>query len=596
MTKTTANIGTRPDYKLLSGLFFRLLPYQILLIVINAVNSIVDSLFASNVIGTDSMSAIGLYSPMNHFLYALSIMLVSGSQLLYGLHIGKSPERIRSVFSVDIIFSTGISVLTSLLLVAGAVTNATRVFTDSAVEQTLLNEYLIGQAIGIPALVLGQQLFAFLSLENQTKRTMAASLSCFISNGLLDVLFIVIIPMGTFGLGLASSVSEWIFLGVQAVYFLKGRSSLKFSFKSFNWHDVGEIIRRGYSGALSRFVEMFRCIVVNLLIMNYVGSIGLSSFAASNSLLGVVWALPFGYVAVLRMLMSISIGEEDRQSLVDSMRIIFRKAVPLMCVVSVILILLAHPLTRLFYRDISDPVYDMTVMGFRLLPACMPLAVISLAFACYAQAIQKKVMSIVLPVIDGFVGVSCLSLFLIPLLKMNGLYLANILNGVICIFVILAFSWKDQRRFPRNIEELLAIPAGFEEADTKRLDVTVRNMDEVEDISKQIIAFCTDLGIDRRRAFLSGLAMEEMASNVVLHGFKKDKKKHHSVDIRVIYSNDTLLLRLRDNCRPFDPSARSELLNEEDPIRNIGIRIVFQISHSVHYQNLLGLNVLTIRI
>ena len=55
------------DYRLLSRLFFRLLPYQILLIVINAVNGIVDGLFASNAIGTDAMSAIGLYAPMNHF-------------------------------------------------------------------------------------------------------------------------------------------------------------------------------------------------------------------------------------------------------------------------------------------------------------------------------------------------------------------------------------------------------------------------------------------------------------------------------------------------------------------------------------------------
>ena len=226
----------------------------------------------------------------------------------------------------------------------------------------------------------------------------------------------------------------------------------------------------------------------------------------------------------------------------------------------------------------------------------MPLAVISLCFACYAQAIQKKAMSIVLPVIDGFAGVTCLSLFLLPAMKMNGLYLANILNGVICFAVITAFAWKAQGRCPRNVEELLAIPAGFEAPDTKRLDVTVRNMDDVVNISRQVMAFCGDLGADRRRTYLAGLSLEEMASNVVLHGFKKDKKKHHSVDIRVMYSEDTLLLRLRDDCRPFDPASRADLLNEEDITRNIGIRTVFQTAQSVQYQNLLGLNVLTIRI
>ncbi len=61
------------EFRLLSGLFFRLLPYQILLIVINAVNGIVDSLYASNAIenGKAAMGAIGLFGPFNHFLYAV---------------------------------------------------------------------------------------------------------------------------------------------------------------------------------------------------------------------------------------------------------------------------------------------------------------------------------------------------------------------------------------------------------------------------------------------------------------------------------------------------------------------------------------------
>ena len=67
---------------ILTELFFRLLPYQILLSVISAVNGIVDSLYASNALGKTAMSAIGLYGPFNHFFYAMSILLVAGSQIL----------------------------------------------------------------------------------------------------------------------------------------------------------------------------------------------------------------------------------------------------------------------------------------------------------------------------------------------------------------------------------------------------------------------------------------------------------------------------------------------------------------------------------
>ena len=60
MKTATLPTGHTSDFHLLSRLFFRLLPYQVLLIVINAVNGIVDGLFASNAIGSEAMSAIGL--------------------------------------------------------------------------------------------------------------------------------------------------------------------------------------------------------------------------------------------------------------------------------------------------------------------------------------------------------------------------------------------------------------------------------------------------------------------------------------------------------------------------------------------------------
>lgn len=584
------------DYKLLTRLFFRLLPYQILLIVINAVNGIVDGLFASNAIGPDAMGAIGLFTPMTHFLYALSITLVSGSQLLYGIYIGKQPERVHSVFSVDLIVSFGVSVLTALVMVLSVVTHATGVMVSDPVQQKMFNEYLIGQAVGIPALVIGQQLFAFLSLENQTKRTMAASIVCFGGNALMDLLLTVVLPLGTFGLGLASSIGEWMFLLVQITYFISGKSQMKFSVKSCNWKDAPDIVRRGYSGALSRFVEMFRCIVVNALILKFVGGIGLSAFSASNSFLGVIWALPFGMVSVERMLFSISMGEEDRESLVGTMRVVLRIGVPIMCCVMALIVIFAGPLTRMFYRDVTDPLYNMTFMGFRMLPFCMPLAVVSLSFACYSQAAEKKLMSVVLPVVDGFVGVTGCSLFLIPLMKMNGLYLANILNGFICLLVILVFAWKAKGHLPKNMEDLMWIPEGFGATEDERLDITVRSVEDVVDVAKQVRAFCEERGIDSVRAYHSALALEEMAGNVVLHGFTKDRRKNHSADIRVIHRGDDLILRVRDDCVPFDPETRTALFEPEDRVHNIGIRLVYRIAKKIVYQNLLGCNVLTMEV
>ena len=50
---------------MITNLFFRLLPVQILLLAIGSINSVIDGVMASNFIGTDAMTVTGLYMMMN---------------------------------------------------------------------------------------------------------------------------------------------------------------------------------------------------------------------------------------------------------------------------------------------------------------------------------------------------------------------------------------------------------------------------------------------------------------------------------------------------------------------------------------------------
>lgn len=587
--------GKSSEFKLLTRLFFKLLPYQVLLLIITSVNGIVDSLYASHVIGQSAMSAIGLFGPLNHFLYAASIMFVGGSQVLYGRYLARDRNRINHLFTVTLMVSGGLGLLTSVLLVVGVNSGATHVLVNTQPDLKMLNDYILGQAVGIPALIIGQQLFSFLSLENRRRWTMTASIICFAANWIGDQLFIASFRWGTFGLGLGTSISEWVFLAVLALYYILGKSEWKFSLKGCKWGDAPQIVKLGYSGALSRFVEMFRCLIVNFLILKYVGSVGVSSFAASNSVLAVIWPVIFGMVAVARMLFTIYTGEEDRRSLVDVMKIVMNHGMTVVLVMVAGLVLLAEPLTRLFFRDPLDPIYNYTLMGFRLLPLCMPLSLWSLIFVPYAQTVERKVISVVLPIVDGMVGVVVCSFILIPLMQMNGLYISNILNGVICAAVILIGAWIVLKRFPRNLEDLMAIPERIGVGPDERIDISITSLEEVADISRRIGSFCEERGIDVRRAFFASLCMEEMAGNIVTHGFTKDKKRH-SADIRVVHKDDSILLRIRDDCTAFNPTEYHKVMKMDEDGKNAGIQLVYGIAREVQYQNLLGMNVLTILI
>ena len=591
----TASFHTS-DSRMVTMLLFRLLPVQILLAAVGTVNGIVSGLFAGNFVGEAAMSAIALYSPIKLLMNALIALLFGGSTILCGSYLGRNQqEKVQSLFSLDIFLAAAVGAVFCLFMIILGFFNLSAFVTRDDAVRLVFNQYLLGQAIGVLPFFLGKQLSAFLSMGNKFNLTTAASLIMIAVNALLNYLFVIILHWGIFGVALAYSLGNWAFFAVQAQYFLRKDSPLHFTVHQVSWHESGNVIKIGLPGAASAIYQSLLGLIVNTLITVYVGSAGLSAFAASDSTLCFFWSIPAGMLAVSRMLLSISVGEEDRQTLTDVMRNMVRCFVPLMCVVSVVIILLAVPFTRQYYRDPSAPVYMMTVRAFQILPLSMPLSVISMHFVCYGQVSDKQVLVHILSALDGVICIAAFTALLIPGHGMNGVYIANVLNGVVTFLTVILYAILKNHRLPKNMEELMVIPDSFGVAENDRMDLTVRSMEEVVIVAERVQLFCREKGLDARRSFLAGLVMEEMAGNVVDHGFQKDKKKH-SVDIRIVYKNNGLLLRIRDDCRPFDPAERKELTDPTDPASNIGIRLVFQIADEVEYQCILGLNVLTIRI
>ncbi|MBE5849905.1 MAG: hypothetical protein E7298_07075 [Lachnospiraceae bacterium] len=588
--------NAQSNMKLTSKLLFRLLPLQIFLALIGSINAIISGLFATNFVGVNAMTAVGLYSPINMLIYAISTMLVGGATIMCGKYMGKNEdEKVQNVFSVAVVLSTAIALFFIVLFLTFGLFDLTGFIAKDPEVRPLFNSYLAGQAVGLLPLILGNQLAAFLSLENRVSRTTIASVTYIFVNIVLNYIFVGKLQMEAFGLALASSLGLWVYFLIQAQYFFTKGSELKFFRRHLDWSETKDIIIIGIPGAASFGYQTLRGFIVNALLMAYVGAAGVSALASSDGLLRLAWGLPGGMMAVSRMVMSISIGEEDRQTLTDVMRNMFRRFIPLMCAICGVIIACAVPLAKLYYKDTSEPVFMMTVWGFRLLPLSMPLAIICMHFTVYAQSSGKQLLVHILSILDGVVDVALFTAILIRPIGMNSVYIANVLNGVVTTIVVVMYSMIKIKRFPHRMDELMVIPDNFGFSEDERLDISVRKEDEVVKVSRAVNDFCIKRGIDNRRAYMASLFLEEMAGNIVEHGFTKDGKDH-SIDIRVVHKGNNVILRIKDDCIPFDPATRKDIIDPDDPARNIGIRMIYKLNHNIEYKNMLGLNVLMVRL
>ena len=64
------------DSRIISNLFFRLLPVQIILVAIGSLNGIIDGAMASNLIGPEALTATGLFGPMVTLTNMINAVLV----------------------------------------------------------------------------------------------------------------------------------------------------------------------------------------------------------------------------------------------------------------------------------------------------------------------------------------------------------------------------------------------------------------------------------------------------------------------------------------------------------------------------------------
>ena len=583
--------------EIIPRLYMKLLPVQIVLVIIGGINAIIDNTFAGNLIGPQAMAVTGLFSPVTNLLLGVNALIFGGAQVLCGKYLGKKmAERTRSIFSLDMIIMALISAV--LLLACEVFPEAIAAAIGAKGELTgELASYIRGFALGLPFSCLGTQFTAFLQLEHQEKRSYASIITMFAANAFFNWLFIAQFGMGLFGLGLATSFANVFFFLIQASYYFSGNAVIRFSRESIVPADIKEILINGLPGAVTQFCISIRGLVINAMIQHFVGPDGLAAYSAIYAFGCVYWSVPAGVTSAVMVLGSVYVGEEDRTGLKVLIKTFLTRGMGIAVLAAVAVSACCYPLTNLFFHDPASSVYQMALTGFLLYPLYSPLSTLTVGFSNYYHCLSHESIVRTISVADGLLGVCLFTVLLVPRFGMMGVWTGQLLGCALCVFLIVVFAFLYNRKPPVTLERMMCFPESFGVPDENRIDITIHSMEEVINLSRRVWDFCDTHGITGHRRYYSSLCVEELAANVVRHGFKDNRK--HSIDIRVSRVSEEVVISLKDDGIPFNPEEASRLFEEEktdtgETFRNIGLQLISRISGSMTYQNTFGLNILTI--
>lgn len=581
------------DNAMLSRLFFKLLPVQVLIVAMSAVNSIVDGAVAGRCIDAETVGVVGLYFSVVRVLSAVEAVMLGGTAVLCGRSMGSGDlEKTNRIFTVNMKATLAVGAVITALSFAVPGTVADILGTSAELKPALIT-YIRGYAVGIVPLLLAQQLAAFLQMERQSGRGYAGIAGMILSNIALDILLVPVLGLGVRGLALATAFSNWVYFLILAPYYFGGRSQIRMERSRPDPKLLASILVIGMPGAVLTFTLAVRAVVINRILLTYSGTAGLSAQAAFNMITGLFIAFALGTGATLRMLASIFIGEEDRSSLRQLLRIALTKAMPLSLVIAVIVLLVSDPISGLFFPERGSEAFALARQLFIIYSFCIPPVVLCQIVANYLQATGHHLYIDLLSVIDGFFSMVIPAWILAPRLGALGVWLANPIGIVITLLFSLGYICAKNGRFPRTEDEWMLLDADFGVPEEDRLDIAIHGIEDVTNTAEQVQRFCSARGLDAKTSYYAALCLEEMAGNVVAHGFRGDSKKHMA-EAHVVYKDGSIMLRIKDDCVPFDPVEMEKTFSPDDPMKNIGIRMVDRIAKETEYQNLMGLNVLTI--
>jgi anti-sigma regulatory factor (Ser/Thr protein kinase) len=122
------------------------------------------------------------------------------------------------------------------------------------------------------------------------------------------------------------------------------------------------------------------------------------------------------------------------------------------------------------------------------------------------------------------------------------------------------------------------------------------SLDSLEPLGKYVVAAATEAGLDTRGAYNLRLAVDEIATNIITHGYEESGLTGE-INVSGVLTDSALTIVLEDSGVPFDPLSQAlpdeeylMLPLEERDIGGLGIFLVLKGVDTFNYEHVDGRN------
>ena len=560
---------------------------------------------------TADVGALSLTSPVWFLSAVIYGILTAGAQPKCMLELSRGNRKSAvEIFSMTLITGTVLALcMMAMMLTASGFTVRLLGAQPNSAEYGPCMEYLRGISIGLPALIAGNIISMAANLEGSRKWTFYYALVLTVSNILFDVL-VALTHGDLLMMGITTSLSYYVALVVYAFYYIRKKDALlRPRLCKVSLPLIGSMVLFGLPMGIRKITAVFRSVYLNHLLAASTTSFGVAAYNVQVQIGYLTNDLFLAIALTMAMMLGFYYCEENKNGLRYTVLIaLFIELVFGLALTGLLRDFDVIPKISWFYLGSNPESITVANVAIYFFAVGLLGSALSALFAVYLQTIGRTFLSNLIYILSDVVFVVFFVQRRLQTLPDNigdairngsiflGVSQAQLFMLAVIPIVIILVNISRKRR-PETVSEMvLMLPKDYGNHKDQELYGSPRTMDQVLDFSRKAYDFCLDHGAGKREAYYISLAAEEMAGNILKHGFGRDKG-HHSMELCVIQKKDSFMLRIRDNSHIFDPIKKMAAISSiDDPSRYIGIKMVMKMASEVVYTSTLKLNNLVVRI
>lgn len=500
--------------------FFALFLTFSLIELANVGAGLIDGLIVSNFLDAEAMAAAGIAHPIFSIAGIFGGMFATGMQTLCTRELGKGDVRaFNRIFSAVMVLGMAFSaILMAVVLIAarplamimGASGKGAQLAGPAA-------QYLRGVGIGLPGLVMTAALSSAVQMDSGRKRVMTGAIVYSALNVLLD-LAAVALQLGMFGIGLATSVAQYLEMAYLFLHFRRKDKMLRFVPLATGPKEMLHLLSCGSEKALRRVGSVLRPILVNKLIIFYGGALAMSAMSVRNSLCDFTQFFGVGLADAISLMVGVLFGEMNDEAIREAGKCAHRNCGLFCGAVCALLLIFARPVARLYIPEEGE-LLNMTVFAIRMIAIQTPLNGFLRPRITYLQAVGHTKNMQLLTFVSSVAYVVVSAFVLGALFGAYGVLACFLVSDFLSLATVWVFYSVKARKLLPTPDDYMDLPADFHRGPGDVISLDVRDMEDVSTVSQQIQLFCKGHQIDRRTGYKAALSFEELSANTIQHGF-----------------------------------------------------------------------------